>query len=198
MNDQLLDVRLRRRAALGSAAFMVAGPGVVTGLVPWLLTRWKVHRPVPGGVPARVLGVGMIAVGGAVLTHSFARFVIEGMGTPLPAAPTRHLVVGGMYRHMRNPMYVALEAVILGEALLLGQRRLLGYAAIAAIPPALFVRLYEEPKLAGRFGEEYEQYRRNVPRWLPRLRPWQPDDLWRQPESQLGSGTSPAVARDGW
>ena len=105
---------------------MVAGPGVVTGLVPWLLTRWKVHRPGPGGVPARVLGVGMIAVGGAVLTRSFARFVIEGMGTPLPAAPTRHLVVGGMYRHVRNPMYVALEAVILGEALLLGQRRLLG------------------------------------------------------------------------
>ena len=87
MSDQLVDVGLRRRAALGSAAFMVAGPGVVTGLVPWLLTRWRVHRPVPGGVPARVLGASMIAVGGAVLTHSFARFVIEGMGTPLPAAP---------------------------------------------------------------------------------------------------------------
>lgn len=67
-------------------------------------------------------------------------------------------------------MYVALEAVIVGQALLLGQRRLFGYAAIAAIPPALFVRLYEEPALAARFGEEYEQYRRNVPRWLPRLR----------------------------
>ena len=97
---------------------MVAGPGVVTGLVPWLLTRWKVHRPVSGGIPARVLGVGMIAAGGAVLTHSFARFVTEGLGTPLPAAPTEHLVVSGMYRYVRNPMYVALEAVIVGQALL--------------------------------------------------------------------------------
>jgi protein-S-isoprenylcysteine O-methyltransferase Ste14 len=175
MSDPLSDLHRRRRAAAVSAAFMVAGPGVVTGLVPWLLTRWKVHRPVPGGVPARVLGVGMIATGGAVLTHSFARFVVEGLGTPLPAAPTRHLVVGGIYRHVRNPMYVALEVVILGQALVLGQRRLLGYAAIAAIPPVLFVRIYEEPKLAASFGEEYEQYRRNVPRWLPRMRPWQPD-----------------------
>lgn len=70
---------------------MVAGPGVVTGLVPWLLTRWKVHRPVPGGVPARALGVALIAAGGAVLTHSFARFVVEGLGTPLPVAPTSTL-----------------------------------------------------------------------------------------------------------
>ena len=155
---------------------MVAGPGVVSGLGRWLLTRWKVHRPVPGGGPARARGAGMIAAGGAVLTHSFARFVVEGLGTPLPAAPTSHLVVGGMYRHVRNPMYVALEAVILGQALLLGQRRLLGYAAVMAIPPALFVRLYEEPKLAASFGEEYEQYRRNVPRWLPRLHPWRPDN----------------------
>ena len=175
MSDSPSDLHRRRRAAVVSAAFMVAAPGVVTGLVPWLLTRWKVHRPVPGGVPVRVLGVGMIAAGGAVLTHSFARFVVEGLGTPLPAAPTRHLVVGGMYRHVRNPMYVALEVMILGQALVFGQRRLLGYAAIAAIPPVLFVRIYEEPKLAASFGEEYEQYCRYVPRWLPRMRPWQPD-----------------------
>jgi protein-S-isoprenylcysteine O-methyltransferase Ste14 len=176
MSDPLADLHRRRRAAVGSAAFMVAGPGVVTGLVPWLLTRWKVQPPVPGGVPVRVLGVGLIAAGGAVLTQSFARFVVEGLGTPLPAAPPRHLVVGGMYRYVRNPMYVALELVILGQALVLGQRRLLGYAAVAAIPPALFVRIYEEPKLAASFGEEYEQYRRNVPRWLPRMRPWQPGE----------------------
>lgn len=71
-------------------------------------------------------------------------------------------------------MYVALEAMILGQALLLGQRRLLGWAAIAAVPPATFVRCYEEPKLAASFGAGYEQYRRNVPRWLPRARPWRP------------------------
>lgn len=174
MGEVLVDLRRRRRAALGSAAFMVVGPGVVTGLVPWLLSRWKVHRPVPGGTPARVLGAGLIAAGGTVLTHSFVRFVVEGVGTPAPVAPTRYLVVGGLYRHVRNPMYLAMEAMILGQALLLGQRRLLGWAAIAAVPPATFVRLYEEPKLAASFGTEYEQYRRNVPRWLPRVRPWRP------------------------
>ena len=170
--NQLPDERLRRRAAVGSAAFMVAGPGAVAGLVPWLLTRWRAHRPVPGGDPARVLGLGMIAVGSTVLTQSFARFAAEGLGTPLPAAPTKHLVVGGMYRHVRNPMYMAVEAVILGQALLLGQRRLIGYAAFVAVPFTVFVRLYEEPKLAEQFGDEYQRYRRHVPGWLPRLRPW--------------------------
>ncbi|HLI36189.1 MAG TPA: isoprenylcysteine carboxylmethyltransferase family protein [Streptosporangiaceae bacterium] len=153
----------------------------MTGLVPWLLTRWTVRHPVPGGLPARVLGAGLVAAGGAAVTHSFARFAIDGLGTPLPAAPPGHLVVSGLYRHVRNPTYVSLEAVILGQALLLGQRRLLGYAALLAIPPALFVHLYEEPKLAATFGEDYEQYRRNVPRWLPRLRPWQPPPALRRP-----------------
>lgn len=168
------EVRRRHWSALGSAAFLVVGPGTITGLVPWLLTRWKVHRPVPGGALARVLGAVLIVAGGAVVTHSFVRFVVEGVGTPVPVAPTRHLVVGGMYRHVRNPMYVAMEAMILGEALLLGQPRLLGWAAVAAVPPVTFVRRYEEPKLAATFGFEYEQYKRNVPRWLPRLRPWRP------------------------
>lgn len=174
MSDRLVDVRRQRCAALGSAAFLLVGPGVVTGLVPWLLTRWKVQRPVPGGISARVLGTGLIAVGGTVVTHSFVRFVMEGVGTPVPVAPPKHLVVGGSYRHVRNPMYVALEAVILGQALLLGQRRLLGYAAVFVVPSAAFVRFYEEPKLAATFGAEYEEYRRNVPGWLPRLRPWRP------------------------
>ena len=173
MSGGLADRDRRRRAALGSAAFMVAGPGVVTGLVPWLLTRWRM-RPVPGGIPVRAAGAGLIAAGGAVAAHAFARFAVDGLGTPLPVAPTRYLVVTGMYRHVRNPMYIALDAVIVGQALLLGQRRLLCYAALTAIPPAVFARLYEEPKLAATYGAEYEEYRRNVRGWLPRLRPWRP------------------------
>lgn len=116
----------------------------------------------------------MIATGGAVVTHSFARFAVDAVGTPLPATPARHLVVSGAYRHVRNPMYVALDAGIVGQALLFGQRRLLALATVAAITPAVFVRPYEEPKLAASFGADYEEYRRNVPGWLPRLRPWRP------------------------
>lgn len=168
-------MRARRRAAWGSAAFLVVGPGTVTGLVPWLLTRWRAREPVPGGRPAQLLGAAMILLGGAVLTRSFAHFVVQGIGTPVPAAPPTKLVVTGIYRHVRNPMYVAMQSMIIGQALLLGRPRLYGWAAIAAVPPALYVPLREEPVLEERFGEEYEQYRRNVPRWLPRPHPWRQD-----------------------
>lgn len=165
----------QRRAAWASAAFLVVGPGSVTGLVPWLLTRWKARRPVPGGVPAQLAGSVLILAGASVLSRSFVRFVVQGSGTPVPVAPPARLVVDGLYRHVRNPMYVALQAIIIGQASLLGQPRLVAWAAIAAVPPALYVPVREEPVLRARFGEEYEQYRHNVPRWLPRLRPWHQD-----------------------
>lgn len=163
----------KRRAVVGTCA-MTVGPGMVAGAIPWLLTRWKVRRPVPGGTPARTIGAVLIGAAGAVLTDSFVRFVVEGVGTPAPMAPTEHLVVGGLYRHVRNPMYVALEAAIVGQALLLGQPRLLLYGALGAVPVVTFVRRYKEPTLARTFGAEYEQYRHNVPGWLPRLSPWRP------------------------
>jgi protein-S-isoprenylcysteine O-methyltransferase Ste14 len=162
----------RRRAAIGSALFMVAGPGVVTGVVPWLLTGWRPRRPVPGGVAAQTAGVVLAGVGGAVITHSFARFVREGLGTPVPAAPPSELVVGGLYRYVRNPMYLALDSLILGQALLLGRARLVAYAGAVTAATATFVKVYEEPTLAKNFGDEYERYRQNVPGWWPRLRPW--------------------------
>lgn len=120
----------------------------------------------------RTVGAALTGAGGAVLAHAFVRFASEGVGTPAPMAPTRHLVVGGIYRHVRNPMYVAIESAILGQALLLGQPRLLAYACAMLVSPALWVPLYEEPTLARTYGEEYERYRRNGPRWIPRLRPW--------------------------
>ncbi|MEB3369227.1 methyltransferase family protein [Saccharopolyspora mangrovi] len=171
--EELIDAR--RRAAWGSAAFLVVGPGSVTGLVPWLLTRWRARRPVPGGVPAQLLGTAMILVGGAALTRSFAHFVIAGMGTPVPGAPPSKLVVTGVYRHVRNPMYGAMQLMIIGQALLLGQSRLYVWSSVAAALPAAYVPLREEPVLRERFGEEYDRYCRNVPRWLPRLRPWHQD-----------------------
>jgi protein-S-isoprenylcysteine O-methyltransferase Ste14 len=98
------------------------------------------------------------------------RFVVEGLGTPAPIAPTEHLFVGGLYRHVRNPMYLAVGAIIVGQALLIGRAVLLGYAALAATVAA-FVRGYEEPTLARRYGFEYEAYRRAVPGWWPRRTP---------------------------
>jgi protein-S-isoprenylcysteine O-methyltransferase Ste14 len=159
----------RIRAAVGSLVFLVAAPGVVAGLLPWLLTRWSAHD---WSFPVRLVGGVVIAAGLAFLLAAFIRFVIEGLGTPAPVAPTERLVVGGAYRHVRNPMYLAVGALIVGQGLLLGQTTLLIYAVIFATAVAAFVHSYEEPTLANRFGEQYELYRREVPRWRPRLRPW--------------------------
>jgi protein-S-isoprenylcysteine O-methyltransferase Ste14 len=122
-----------------------------------------------------LVGGVIIAAGLAFLLPAFIRFVIEGVGTPAPVAPTERLVVGGAYRYVRNPMYVAVGALIVGQALLLGQAVLLLYAVAFAAAVAAFVHGYEEPTLARRFGEQYEAYRSEVPRWRPRLRPWTPD-----------------------
>ena len=159
----------RVSAATGTAVFLITVPGVVAGLVPWLLTRWETDA---WWLPVRVLGGVTLVAGLAVLLHAFARFAIEGIGTPAPVAPTERLVVGGAYRHVRNPMYLAVGAVIAGQALLLGAPVLGLYAAGFAILVAAFVRGYEEPTLARRYGDEYAAYRRAVPGWWPRRTPW--------------------------
>lgn len=128
----------------------------------------------PGGLPAQCAGVQLIGAGAAVITSSFVRFAVEGIGTPAPFAPTKHLVVGGFYGFVRNPIYVAIAAAVTGQGLLLGQPKLFGLAALGAVPVAAFVRFHEEPTLARTFGTEYGAYRANVPRWLPRLTPWRP------------------------
>jgi protein-S-isoprenylcysteine O-methyltransferase Ste14 len=161
-------------AAIGSALFFLAAPGVAAGLVPWLLTGWEVEEPLSYWAPFRVIGGVLLVSGVWVLLHAFARFVVEGRGTPAPVAPTEHLVVGGLYRHVRNPMYLAVLAVIVGQALLLGQLELLAYAAVIGAAFAVFVHGYEQPALSRQFGAEYDAYRRAVPAWWPRLRPWQP------------------------
>jgi protein-S-isoprenylcysteine O-methyltransferase Ste14 len=165
-------------AALGSAAFFLLAPGGTAVLVPWWLTGWRVRAP-PPWAPLRVVGVALLAAGAVVLVGAFARFVAEGVGTPAPVAPTRNLVVGGLYRHVRNPMYLAVLAVVVGQALALGQPGLLLYAAVLATAFVLFVRWYEEPTLRRKFGEQYEVYRRAVPGWWPRWRPWEPADRQR-------------------
>jgi protein-S-isoprenylcysteine O-methyltransferase Ste14 len=155
----------RARAAAGSVVFLLIAPGVAAGLVPWLLTGWDSTDP---PLALKLLGALLTAAGAAVLLHAFARFVVEGLGTPAPVAPPEHLVVRGAYRYVRNPMYLAVAATI--QAALLGRPALLLYALAFMFAVASFVRLYEEPTLRKRFGAEYDEYRRAVPGWLPRVR----------------------------
>jgi len=166
-------------AAAGSAVFFAIAPGVVAGLVPWWLTGWRLRWPLSAWLPVRLTGLVMLIAAAIVLVQAFARFAVEGRGTPAPPAPTERLVVGGLYRYVRNPMYLAVMAAITGQALLLGQPILLGYAAAVWVTTAAFARWYEEPALARQFGAQYEAYRRGVPAWRPRTRPWKQTSLDR-------------------
>ncbi len=156
------------RATAGSALFLVVAPGVVAGLIPWALSGWQSGGAAGWFVPLRIVGAGLCLAGILALLGAFARFVLEGAGTPAPVAPTERLVVGGLYRWVRNPMYVAVVALILGQALLLARPVLLTYAVLAWSVMALFVRWYEEPVLRARYGVSYDAYRHAVRAWVPR------------------------------
>jgi protein-S-isoprenylcysteine O-methyltransferase Ste14 len=163
---------MRKPSAIaGSAAFLILVPGVVAGLAPWLLTNGY-GLPLSSSAATIAAGSILVMAGLAVLLHSFARFAFEGAGTPAPIAPTERLIIGGAYRYVRNPMYVAVLSIIIGQALLFADWSLVLYAGVVAAAVFTFVRLYEEPTLARRYGDEYEAYRRAVPGWLPRLTPW--------------------------
>jgi protein-S-isoprenylcysteine O-methyltransferase Ste14 len=162
---------VRVRAWLGTIVFLFVAPGVVAGLIPWAITGWRL--PDWGGWiwPVAVVAGVLILGGIAVLLDAFVRFA-RADGTPAPPVPTAHLVVTGPYRFVRNPMYVAVAAIILGQALLFGSWAALVYLAVAVTAVALFVRFYEEPTLTETYGDEYRDYRRNVRAWIPRLTPW--------------------------
>lgn len=162
----------RLSAILGSAVFLVIAPGTMAGLVPWWISGWTMQTPFAGYGAVRGLGIACMALGLAVLLDSFARFAWQGFGTPAPPLPTRHLVVQGFYRRVRNPMYVAVVLLVAGQALLLGDWRLLLYGALFWLTCHLFVVLYEEPTLQRSFGAEFAAYRAAVPRWIPRVTPW--------------------------
>ncbi len=158
------------RPAIYTILFFFVAPGTTAGLVPWLITGWQRSHGAAG--PVDLVGVLLVLGGLAAAIACFARFVNEGRGTPAPVAPTETLVVGGLYRYVRNPMYVAVASMIGGQALLFRSEGtalwLLGFlAAVVA-----FVKGYEEPQLRRQFGDTYEEYRRAVPGWWPRLSPY--------------------------
>jgi len=159
----------RSSAALGSLLFLILAPGTVAGLIPYALSGWRIG---PAPWPLRALGVALIVLGAVLLVSCFARFAMVGRGTPAPIAPTERLVVSGAYAHVRNPMYVAVVTLILGQAALLPDLRLVGYAALIWTAFHLFVLGYEEPTLRRAFPKDYEAFCAAVPRWIPRLTPW--------------------------
>jgi protein-S-isoprenylcysteine O-methyltransferase Ste14 len=160
-------------AVFGSALFLLIAPGTVAGYVPWRISGWRIQTPLLHYLPFRWLGVLLIVAGVPLLLDSFARFALKGMGTPAPVFPTRHLVVSGLYRYVRNPMYLAVAAVTLGQGLLFGDVRVLEYGVLVGLGFHVFVVFYEEPALRRSFGAEYETFCANVGRWAPRWSAWQ-------------------------
>jgi protein-S-isoprenylcysteine O-methyltransferase Ste14 len=159
-------------AILGSALFFVVAPTSVAGLIPWWITRWTFRPPFFDLEATRAVGILLIVAGVPGLVDSFARFALQGLGTPAPIAPTQNLVVTGLYRYVRNPMYLAVVIIILGQAALFSDWCLAAYGVLVWCTCHAFVVGYEEPMLALRFGTTYDDFRANVPRWIPRLSPW--------------------------
>ena len=165
-------MRTRTRALVGSLVFFWVAPAVVAGVGPFALVGWTIQPPLLGLPGERVVGVAAVAAGLACLLDCFARFALEGRGTPAPVAQTEVLVASGLYRFVRNPMYVSLLIIVSGQTLLFGQARLFAYAGVMLVAFHLFVLFYEEPTLRRRFGGSYETYCLHVGRWWPRLTPW--------------------------
>jgi protein-S-isoprenylcysteine O-methyltransferase Ste14 len=163
----------RTEALIGSTLFFFAAPGTVAGLIPGLITRWRFGIDV--SAPPMTAGAILIVVGAAMLIDCFVRFALQGRGTPAPVAPTQQLVVTGLYRRVRNPMYVAVTALIVGQALLFASAALIAYAIAVWTAFHLFVLFVEEPRLRRDFPETYAAYVEHVPRWIPRLTPWRPE-----------------------
>jgi protein-S-isoprenylcysteine O-methyltransferase Ste14 len=162
---------LRRNIIVSVSFTIFGGPGIALVYLPFWLTRFRV----PAGElwwQIALAGV-LIAAGVAPLVESARRFIYAGRGTLVPTTPTEHLVVSGFYRHVRNPMYAGVLIALAGEALLFHSRGLLLFAVLLWLGFHLFVSRYEEPTLTRRYGDEYLHFKQNVPRWLPRLKPWQ-------------------------
>ena len=159
-------------ALAGSLVFFLLAPGTLAGFVPYRLTNWRVQPAFFGQRWLPAAGAVLLLGGVAVLMDSFLRFALEGRGTPAPVVPPEQLVVSGLYRYVRNPMYVAVLSTVFGQALILSSATLLWYSAILWVLFHLFVLLYEERALRQKFGRSYEAYCSHVRRWRPRVRPW--------------------------
>jgi protein-S-isoprenylcysteine O-methyltransferase Ste14 len=154
--------------AIRSIFFALLLPGTVTVLIPYLIASSRGPIRIEYWTLWQYLSLLLIIVGTGIVIWCIRDFAVVGRGTLAPIDPPKHLVVRGPYRYVRNPMYVGVVSILLGEALLLGSLALLGYAAAYFVIVHLFVMFYEEPALRRQFGESYESYCRRVHRWVPR------------------------------
>ncbi len=158
---------------LKNLLFLLALPGMMVGGFPYLvlLTRGVAPEwPPLTSLGWRIGGFLLIAGGTAAFVHCVVAFARRGQGTPFPLDPPKRLVVSGLYGYVRNPMYVAVLNIVLGESVVFRSGELVVYWFSVLLGFHLFVVLYEEPTLGKLFGREYETYRRRVPRWLPTQR----------------------------
>jgi protein-S-isoprenylcysteine O-methyltransferase Ste14 len=159
-----------RGPILGTVLFVALVPGTVIGWLPHELSDgWSFGAPFFGLTAMRWLGVALMLAAAPIFIDFVVRFVREGFGTPAPIAPPRKLVVRGTFEYSRNPGYVAVVALVVGQAFLFGSLLVLLYATCLSVVFHLFVVFYEEPDLRARFGESYDDYCRRVPRWFPRF-----------------------------
>ncbi|HET8713733.1 MAG TPA: isoprenylcysteine carboxylmethyltransferase family protein [Gemmatimonadales bacterium] len=152
--------------ALRSLLWTILLPGMIAGYIPWRFFGLAQLKPSFSN-PLDLLALLGIAAGVALLAGCIWEFAARGRGTLSPADPARELVVQGLYRYVRNPMYLSVSTILLSEALLARSTALLIYWAIFFGAVNLFVRFYEEPILKRQFGASYERYTEQVSRWLP-------------------------------
>lgn len=152
--------------ALRALLWTLVAPGAVAGLIPALLV-WAKAGPIHLG-PGRWFGLPLMALGASSLVWCIVLFAREGRGTLAPVDPPRFVVRGGPYRRVRNPMYVSILVLLAGESILFESWAVAAWAAFMAVAWHLFVVFYEEPTLVRLFGDAYRDYRRAVPRWIPR------------------------------
>ena len=160
------------RAILMPIIVALVIPAILVGLTGDLNPGWSLpapFQPVPVLLGALTVGVGLI-----LFSQTLRLFISVGRGTLAPWDPPRRVVVHGIYRHVRNPMITGVCCVLLGEGMALGSGVLLSWLVTVGVVNAIYIPLVEEPRLEQRFGEDYRDYCRHVPRWLPRRVPWQP------------------------
>jgi protein-S-isoprenylcysteine O-methyltransferase Ste14 len=152
---------------LKTLLFTILVPGFVTLGAPYLLLG---RMPAPTTGPLAWLGLLCLVLGACIYFRCAWEFSVRGLGTPAPIAPTKFLVVTALHRYVRNPMYIGVLLVLLGEAALFRTSTLAEYAAFVCVAFNLFVIFYEEPTLCRQFGASYQEYCRTVPRWIPRFK----------------------------
>lgn len=152
-------------------------PGTVTLVIPAVVLSVAGipirSFPAPWNFILPAIGLTLVLLGVVLMVATIRLFVTVGKGTLAPWNPTQRLVVRGIYRHVRNPMITGVFCILLGEAATFGSPWLLGWFGVFCLANLIYIPLWEEPGLERRFGDDYLLYKKNVPRWIPRWKPWE-------------------------